>query len=139
MSGNEPKRRLVGPWQSLHVVIWAIGIYILIQRGSFFPGILVLVAISALYEAFLHRYVPEAYVEEPSADQTSADPPPTQPLQPRAPDLPVSSPVLEHPVDRLPNVCPNCGGPILGHAVKWTGSQSASCPYCGTHLILEKS
>jgi DNA-directed RNA polymerase subunit RPC12/RpoP len=39
----------------------------------------------------------------------------------------------------LPHVCPNCGGPIRGHEVKWTGVQSADCPYCGTNLPMSKA
>jgi primosomal protein N' len=39
----------------------------------------------------------------------------------------------------LPQVCPSCSGPIRGHEVKWTGPQSANCPYCGTNLPMNKA
>ena len=40
----------------------------------------------------------------------------------------------EHRLELLPATCPNCGGPLRGDNVKWTGAQSADCPYCGTNL-----
>ena len=139
MNSSEPKRKLIGPWQSLHVVIWVIGLYILFTRGSFFPGILVLIAVSALYEAFLRRYVPGSYTDENDSIQASPQQPPTTtPIEP-AEDAPLPSPLGEHPLELLPPVCPNCGGPIHPYEVKWTGPQSANCPYCGTHLPLNKS
>lgn len=139
MSNKEPKRKLVGPWHSLHVVIWLIGIYILATRSWWWPGILVLVAISALYEAFLQRYIPEAYVEEkpvaPVLSGQSSEPAPSSPAQPAAPAVRIQ----DHRIDLLPQVCPSCNGPIRGHEVKWTGPQSANCPYCGTNLPMNKA
>ncbi len=40
----------------------------------------------------------------------------------------------EHRLELLPSTCPSCGGPISGRQVKWTGRQSADCPYCGVNL-----
>jgi hypothetical protein len=134
MSSNRPKKELIGPWRSLHAVIWLVGLYILFTRGSFFPGILVLMAISAIYEGILQRFLPNAYEE-----QTTAEPESSQTMQPGpAPDMapPVS---LEHRMDLLPQVCPSCNGPIRGHEVKWTGPQAADCPYCGTNLPMIKA
>ena len=37
-------------------------------------------------------------------------------------------------LDLLPSTCPHCGGPLHGDQVKWTGPQSANCPYCGLNL-----
>ena len=139
MSKAESKKKLVGPWHSLHVAIWLIGIYVLYTRSLWWPGILVLVAISALYEAFLQRYVPEAYGDEGSRKETS----PTQPVAPAAVTPagynPVEAPVQEHRIELLPQACPSCNGPIRGHEVKWTGPQSANCPYCGTNLPMNKA
>ena len=138
MSDSEPKRKLVGPWSSLHLVIWVIGLYILFTRGPFFPGILVLVAISALYEAFIRRYVPDSTVEENETPQVPVEQPKAEARVAPPVETPLPSPLGEHPIDRLPHVCPNCGGPILS-TVKWTGPFSASCPYCGTNLPLSKA
>lgn len=139
MSSKEQKKKLSGPWHSLHVAIWLIGIYILATRGWWWPGILVLVAISALYEGFLQRYMPGAYVEEkpvPSAAmEPTADIPFSAPISAVAPALTIT----EHRIELLPQVCPACSGPIRGHEVRWTGPQSANCPYCGTNLPMSKA
>ena len=45
----------------------------------------------------------------------------------------------EHRLHLLPATCPSCGGPTRGHEVKWTGPQSADCPYCGINLPMKKS
>ncbi len=139
MSDNQPKKKLLGPWQSLHGVIWLIGIFILASRGWWWPGILFLVAISVLYEAFLRRYVPEAYLaENPTKSASSA-----QAMAPEPITNTVSSTVTasgpEHRVDLLPQACPACNGPIRSHEVKWTGPHSANCPYCGTNLPMSKA
>jgi len=139
MSKNEPKKKLVGPWQSVHVVIWVMGIYILASRGWWWPGILVLVALSALFEAFVRRFVPEAYVAENPTGPAS----PEQAITPTAPIAPspstMAASIPEHRIDLLPQVCPSCNGPIRGNEVKWTGPQSANCPYCGTNLPMNKA
>jgi hypothetical protein len=135
MSNKEPKKKLVGPWRSLHAVIWLVGLYILFSRNWIFPGILVLLAISALYEGFLQRFAPHAFEDEmpinvptPPAAVTSM---PTQSLY--------SNPVQEHRLELLPQACPSCNGPIRSHEVKWTGPQSVNCPYCGTNLPMSKA
>jgi hypothetical protein len=135
MSEGEPKKKLVGPWQSLHLVIWLIGLYLLATRNWWWPGILVLLAISAIYEALLRQFVPGAYVEEKTAPTSQG----TLPI-PSATPLPLYKPatVQEHRIDLLPQVCPSCNAPIRGHEVKWTGVQSANCPYCGTNLPMNK-
>ena len=40
----------------------------------------------------------------------------------------------EHRLELLPAACPTCGGPLHDDNVKWTGAQSAECPYCGMNL-----
>lgn len=135
MNRKEPRRKLVGPWRSIHGVIWLAGLYILITNHWIWPGILVLIVISAVYEGLLQRLAPEAYVEE-------IPPEASKPLE----KIPTSSPavmapvlVVEHRLELLPPVCPNCNAPVHGHEVKWTGAQSASCAYCGTNLPMSKA
>ncbi len=135
MSDNEPKKKLVGPWQSIHGLIWLVGIVILATRGWWWPGILVLIAISVLYEALLRQFVPGAFIEENPS-------PASQPAVPQVATMPppqVQSAIQEHRIDLLPQVCPSCNAPIRGHEVKWTGTQSANCPYCGTNLPMNKA
>jgi len=140
MSKKEPKKKLVGPWRGLHAAIWLVGLYILLSSGRFFPGILVLIAISALYEALLARYAPYAFEEViPTVPWPPevAEPAPVQPIT-SADTASMSPAVQEQQIELLPHVCPNCNAPIRGNAVKWTGPQSADCPYCGTNLPMSK-
>ena len=135
MSNREQKKKLVGPWRSLQVVIWLVGIYILASRDWWWPGILILVAISALYEGFLQRFAPRAFEERAPVDT----PKPVVEMPPEPARAISSIPAQEHRIDLLPQVCPSCNGPIRGHEVKWTGPQSANCPYCGTNLPMSKA
>jgi hypothetical protein len=139
MSKTENKKKMVGPWRSVHAAIWLIGIALMISYNWWWPGILVLVAISGVFEAFLQRYAPEAYVDESPAINSAA-------TQPAAGSFPTDSAhypagsfasTPEHRLDLLPSVCPNCNGPVRGHEIKWTGPQSANCPYCGSNLPMK--
>jgi hypothetical protein len=141
MSKKEPKKKLVGPWRSIHAVIWLVGLYILFSRNWFFPGILVLLAISAIYEGLLAKYAPHAFEEEiPNLSETPAVATP-ETIAPAAAEATVSAApaAQEHRLELLPRVCPSCSGPIRGHEVKWTGPQSADCPYCGSNLPMSKA
>jgi len=129
MSDHEQKPKLVGPWRNLHAAVWLIGLAILAWKGWWWPGILVLIAISLVIEAILMRYAPHAF----------ATPEPTQPAPPAPPAPAAPAPqASEHPFELLPSVCAKCGGPIRGHEVKWTGPQSADCPYCGANIQMER-
>ena len=81
MSKHEQKPKLVGPWRSLHGAVWLIGLAILAWREWWWPGILVLVAISMVIEAVLMQYVPQAFEKAeqppslPSARALSPQPP----------------------------------------------------------------
>ena len=132
MSEKEQKRRLVGPWRNLRGAVWIIGLAILAWQDWWWPGILVLAGISLLLEAVLMQYAPQAFekIEPPLAPSPVAATP--------VKSSPAPS-VSEHRIDLLPSVCAKCGGPIRGHEVKWTGSQSADCPYCGANLTMGKS
>ena len=125
---KEEKPELTDPWHSIHGAIWLIGLAILAWKGWWWPGILVLLAISGVTESLIRQYVPDA------VEKTE------QPVPP----MPVTSPMTriaspsDHRLEFLPTACPNCGGPIRGHEVKWTGPQSADCPYCGANLPMKK-
>ncbi len=136
MSDKEPKKKLVGPWQSLHGIIWIIGIIIIATHNWWWPGLLVLLGISILYEAILRQLVPGAFVEEKPAQTSQVTAPPAAAMQP---PQATPAPVQEHRADLLPQVCPSCNAPIRGNEVKWTGRQSADCPYCGTNLPMSKA
>lgn len=135
MSKDENKRQLAGPWRSIHAAVWLIGLAILFYTGNWWPGILVLIAISGVVEALIRRYAPGA-VEEEQAAQPVATPGEV----PVSPDAAPAQPVPhEHRLELLPSICPGCGGPIRGHEVKWSGAQSADCPYCGVNLPMGRA
>jgi hypothetical protein len=121
------KRKLIGPWSQIHAAIWLIGLAILAWRGWWWPGILVLVAISGIAEALIQLAVPGAVAPEPEVGGEA---------EPAGPD-----PVVDaqgHRVDLLPAECPKCGAPARGAEVHWTGPQSADCAYCGANLPLRE-
>jgi hypothetical protein len=123
---KEEKPELAGPWRSIHGAIWLIGLAILFWKGWWWPGILVLMAVSGIAESLIRQYAPDAVEKD------------KQPVLVESPAIPATS-SPEHRLDLLPTTCPNCGGPIRGHEVKWTGSQSADCPYCGVNLPIKKN
>jgi hypothetical protein len=134
MSKRDRGRTMVGPWRSMHTAVWLIGIAILFWKGWWWPGILVLVAISMILEALLSQMAPQAFEPEEPAGTPQAMP---QALPGPVPATP-PAPATEHRLELLPAACPNCSGPIRGHEVRWTGPQSTDCPYCGTNLPMKK-
>jgi hypothetical protein len=130
MSKDDSKQKLVGPWRSIHAAVWLIGLAILFYTGDWWPGILVLLAISGIVEALIRRYAPGAVEEAQEAQPAAAPASPT--------GVPAQPDPREHRLELLPSICPGCGGPIRGHEVKWTGMQSADCPYCGVNLPMAK-
>jgi hypothetical protein len=134
---KEEKPKLTGPWRSIHGAIWLIGLAVLAWKDWWWPGILILIAISGIAESLIRQYAPDA-IEK-------TDTPPIPPIPPMPPTLFTKSqaisvtPSSEHRLEFLPTTCPNCGGPIRGHEVKWTGPQSADCPYCGANLPMKRN
>ncbi len=127
MSKNTEKQELTGSWRRLHGAFWLVGLAILFYTGRFWPGILVLVALSMVLEGVLLAFQPKSSQPEQI---------PAAPQQP-APAAPVPQPQI-HRAELLPTVCPKCGAPVRGQEVKWTGPQSADCSYCGANLPMNK-
>ena len=127
--------RLAEPWRGIHGAVWLIGLAILFWTGRWWPGILVLVAISVILEAVIKLAVPGAVapVLEPDDEKPPAPPPP---VASEKPGFFRKTRFLEpqHRADLLPSKCPGCGAPIREPEVQWTGPQSADCLYCGTNL-----
>lgn len=145
MSGKERRKKLIGPWQSLHGAVWLIGLAFLALTDWWWPGILLLVAASLVIEALLKQFAPQAFEkDEQVLAQSQPIAPPSSPSTPSSSSsMPSSSPATpsnpKHRLELLPSVCPSCGGPIRGHEVKWTGEQSADCPFCGMNLPMGTS
>lgn len=102
-------------------------------KGNWWPGILIVIGIFVLFGSlFRDRRPPEPPPFPPDPPPFDmASPPPTP-----KPTPPPAEPV--HRLDLLPATCPNCGGPVRPNEVKWTGSHSAACSYCGSNLQTRK-
>ncbi|HEX7556822.1 MAG TPA: hypothetical protein VF338_09375 [Leptolinea sp.] len=133
MSKHKEKQKLTGPWRNIHGAVWLIGLAIIAWQGWWWPGILILVAISMILEAVIMKIAPDAVVTVTKGDDESS----SFQNSPSIPPQPISPPV--HRADLLPANCPKCGGPTRGHEVHWTGDQSADCPYCGANLPMKSS
>jgi hypothetical protein len=122
--------------RNLEGAFWMIGLAVLFFKGWFWPGILVLVALSAVFESVLTLIAPEVMDEETNAENDMPTPP-TPPMPPIAPAVKVETPVV-YPTASLPTNCPRCGAPARGHEVHWTSIHSADCAFCGANLPLSK-
>jgi len=130
MGKNKDKQKLTGPWRNIHAALWLIGIAVIALKGWWWPGILVLAAASALLEAAIMKFAPDAV--EVIKETAASEPLPASNSNPiPAPAAPV------HHAELLPTNCPKCGAPTRGHEVKWTGERSADCPFCGANLPMK--
>ena len=92
---TEAKEKLSGPWKQIQGAIWLIGLAILFWKGWWWPGILVLVAISGLFEAFVRLVIkPQSQTALP---EVNASPPQISEAQ-------ENTSTMEYP--RLPARCP---------------------------------
>lgn len=116
MADNDKTREPELPfrWQQVQSAIWLLGIAIIALRGWWWPGILVLIAISGLTQAAISVYVgnnearAEAEVKQKDLEETRAT--------------------------ALPAHCPGCGAPLDARSVIWRSNTTASCPYCNTSI-----
>jgi len=131
---REDKEKLTGGWGSMQAVIWLLGLAVIAWQDWWWPGILILVALSVVYEAIIKQVAPDAFVKDTRPDDFSS---PIQ--QPAGRVVTRTEPdATYHRVDLLPTNCPRCGAPTRGHDTHWTGSQSANCSYCGSNLPMKK-
>jgi hypothetical protein len=104
------KRELPPHWAAIQSAIWLIGLAILAWQGWWFPGILVLIAVSGITQAWLQRLaVREA--EQVQVQQASRG-----------------------AQAKLPSTCPVCGAPVDPAKVTWVTPTTARCPYCSSNL-----
>ena len=102
------------PWQRIQTAIWLLGLAVLAWQDWWWPGILVMVAFSGLAQAAIQFYLAR---------------------QKQATDQLKNELALEQERGSwLPSLCPNCGGPISVGTVRWTGINTADCPYCKANL-----
>jgi DNA-directed RNA polymerase subunit RPC12/RpoP len=112
---DEPDLRgLYGAAQS---AIWLIGLAILFWSGYWFPGILILVAISGITQALLASMASRQ--EQKAAEQAA---------------LAASA---RSAAMAVPANCPTCGAAVSAGTVTWTGPTTAHCPYCKAAILLK--
>ena len=104
---EETKTKLPEHWQQIHGAIWLIGLAIIAWQGWWWPGILVLVAISSLTEAGMRFYV--SRTEQKQAQK-------------------------QERLQSLPATCPNCGSPLSADTVRWSDDGTARCPFCSSRV-----
>jgi hypothetical protein len=121
---TEIKEKLTGPWKQIQGAIWLIGLAILFWKGWWWPGILVVAAISGLFEAFVRLVIkPQTETEAPQMFSTPS------------PDIETQSNSSTASYPRLPARCPTCGAPINNEIVHWSDDhQNATCPYCSSNV-----
>jgi len=145
-SKRQKEKKLIGPWKAVHTAVWLVGLAVLFWKGWWWPGILVLVAITVLLDALIEMVAPEALVEEARHDEPVPAPPLVTNAAAVVPNPAAAVPVEtlkpvepQHRLELLPSECPKCGAPVHGNDVNWTGPQSADCPYCGANLPMRQS
>ena len=105
---------LPASWKQIQMAIWLIGLAILAWQDWWWPGILVLLAISGLVQASI-----QMHLSKQSQTQQEAS---------KAQDL------AKQRGEWLPSICPTCGAPLSVSTVRWTGLATADCPYCKANL-----
>lgn len=97
-------------WQQVQSAIWLIGMAVLFWTGWWWPGMLILVAVSGLIQAGISAYVSSQEAKKEQLRRAQ-----------------IQRSTAEA---RLPEQCPNCGGPLNAKSVTWTSPNTATCPYC---------
>lgn len=113
-SDRDADEELPFGWQKVQSAIWLIGLAILFWQGWWWPGILVLVAISGLFQAGVQAYLSRQNAQNERFAQADR--------------------LEQERSNWLPSTCPSCGGPISVATVRWTGPNTADCPYCNANL-----
>jgi hypothetical protein len=110
-------------WKQIQSAVWLIGLAILAWQDWWWPGILVLVAISGVTQALIKRQVDKE--SETAAAKAKAQ---AQQESEAARRIKAAS--------LLPPVCPHCGAPVTPEKVHWNGPNKATCAYCDAPLPL---
>jgi hypothetical protein len=117
-SKQEPEKaaelELPASWKQIQTAVWLIGLAILAWRDWWWPGILVLVAISGLVQAGIQMYLSNRNKTREEVSEAKN--------------------VAKERAEWLPSICPTCGAPLSVSTVHWIGPATADCPYCKANL-----
>jgi hypothetical protein len=111
---NSKEEELPASWKRIQLAVWLLGLAILAWQDWWWPGILVLLAISGLTQAGIQMFLSKKDTQLLNAAEEKK--------------------LTEERGVWLPDVCPNCGGPISVSTVNWSGPNTADCPYCKANL-----
>jgi hypothetical protein len=136
---TKDRKRTRETWSVLQGVMWLVGLAILAWTNTWWPGILLLVALSIAIEALLPNRMSASATSAPQAELPQAPSTPAKSTAPPASSAPeVAEPAHDAREDQLPAVCPKCGGPVAGAEVRWRGTRAAECPFCGATLPIKE-
>lgn len=107
---TNPEPVLPFAWQQVQSAIWLIGLAVIAWQGWWWPGILVLSAISGLTQAAIG-----IYVKQREESQVS---------------LAAGRSLAERRAAALPSNCGACGGALDAAAITWRTDTVAVCPWC---------
>ena len=120
--------------QGVQSAIWMIGLGILFFTGDWWPGIMIVIGVSAVAGALVSMMWPGgAQVEPPHPSQplpTNVAPPQPSNIG-RVETVRVQTPPALLAV-RLPEICPQCGAPP--RSLPNRSNNPNACPFCGTDL-----
>jgi hypothetical protein len=111
---EKEERELTGVYAAVHSAIWMIGLAVLFYTSNWFPGILILVAISGVAQALLQMLAKREEAKTEAAQQA------------------------RQAALAVPATCPTCGAAINASTVVWSGVSTAHCPYCKAAISLQK-
>jgi hypothetical protein len=97
------------PWIPIQGAIWLVGLLILAWQGWWFPGIWILLIVSAAAQAGMMFDARRRSAQIASRTEGKR---------------------------LLPHNCPSCNGALQIDDVRWTSSVAATCPYCGSAVEL---
>lgn len=107
MSKKTEENELPASWQQIQGAVWLLGIAVIAWQDWWWPGMLVLVAVSSLLQGAIALYVNRQNSAAATPETRRGD---------------------------LPTVCPSCGAPVDPDRVHWRGPDRASCNFCGTTI-----
>ena len=117
-SAKKHEDELPGVWGAAQGVIWVLGIAFLAWTDWWWPGIMVLVAISMIAGAVMRRQVDKHQASARVAAEEKV--------------------IHAARAEALPERCTACGAQLTARNVIWRSQTTASCPYCDTAVKATK-
>lgn len=127
--------------RDLQAGIWLVGLGFLFLTDTFWPGILILVGLSILIDSLYKPQLqekkdPDEFVYRPrSNEQEEVSQVNAAQNGSQSPDQPAAPSPTWRDNTVLPPRCPRCGAPVEAELVRWTGANSADCPFCSGSLF----